>query len=108
MPTKTFQKMICNLCNAEAERELLPDLPPCDWAIFKQRNAQDEREKIHVAICPKCIKAILAALPKPSVAIGANQEPAPGATPATNAASKKHGAEAEKPNPPPGPDPAAD
>ena len=27
MPTKTFQKMICNLCNAEAERELLPDLP---------------------------------------------------------------------------------
>jgi hypothetical protein len=120
MAIRRLQITTCDLCGTEQETELFPKIATetGGWFTFTVRNAKDLREKIECAVCATCAERIsdlkrereaekaTGIVPGPATAPGANQEPAPGATPATNAASKKHGAEAEKPNPPPGPDPA--
>ena len=55
MPVTTIQRMQCNVCRLEAERELFDKLPPPKgWFVFKTKSGEDHREKIEVAVCPDC------------------------------------------------------
>ena len=55
MPVHTVERMSCNVCGLESERELFSNLPPPKgWITFKAQNGADKRERIKVAICPDC------------------------------------------------------
>ena len=61
MPVTTIQRMQCNVCRLEAERELFDKLPPPKgWFVFKTKSGEDHREKIEVAVCPDCAHKISA------------------------------------------------
>jgi hypothetical protein len=59
MPIVTIQKMQCNVCRVEAERELFSKIaPPKGWLVFRTQSGEDRREKLEVAVCPDCAAKI--------------------------------------------------
>jgi len=98
MSIRRLQIITCDLCGTEQETELFPKIATetGGWFSLTVRNAKDLREKIECAVCATCAERIAdlkrereaedatGIVPGPSVATGSNQEPASGATPATN------------------------
>ena len=53
MPVTSIQRMVCNCCGDEAERDLF-DKSPSTWTVFKIKIKVDERKKVIVAVCAVC------------------------------------------------------